>query len=101
MTLQTYLIYPVAVEDLDLHYNPSLFLYRLLPMYFFVEYSHHIGFYQMINYPLMIWWIETIIQCWEYELEIQTLMKGESCYTTHDNAEVTLRHAVVVVPVST
>ena len=28
-------------------------------------------------------------------------MKGRSCYTTHDNSEVTLCHAVVVVPVST
>ena len=26
-------------------------------------------------------------------------MKGHSCYTTLDNAEVTLRHAVAVVPV--
>ena len=34
-------------------------------------------------------------------MEIQTLMKGHSCYTTHNNAEVTLWHAVVVVPVST
>ena len=33
--------------------------------------------------------------------EIQILMKVHSCYTTRDNAEVTLRHAVVVVPVST
>ena len=34
-------------------------------------------------------------------MEIQTLMKGYSCYTTCDNSEVTLRHAVVVVLVST
>ena len=34
-------------------------------------------------------------------MEIQTLMKGRSCYTTHDNSEVTLCHAVVVAPVST
>ena len=27
-------------------------------------------------------------------------MKGHSCYTTSDNAQVTLRHVVVVVPVS-
>ena len=33
-------------------------------------------------------------------MEIKTLMKGNSCYTTSDNAEVTLQHAVVVVPVS-
>ena len=34
-------------------------------------------------------------------MEIQTLMNCCSCYTTHDNAEVTLCHAVVVGPVST
>ena len=34
-------------------------------------------------------------------MEIQTLMKGHSCYTTRDNAEVTLQHVVAVVPVST
>ena len=34
-------------------------------------------------------------------MEIQTLMKGNLCYTTRDNAEVTLRHVFVVVPVST
>ena len=28
-------------------------------------------------------------------------MKGHLCYTTRDNSEVTLQHAVVVVPVST
>ena len=28
-------------------------------------------------------------------------MKGHLCYTTRDNAQVTLQHAVVVVPVST
>ena len=33
-------------------------------------------------------------------MEIQTLMKGHLCYTTSDNAEVTLRHDVVVLPVS-
>ena len=33
-------------------------------------------------------------------MEIQTLMKGHLCYTTRDNTEVTLRHDVVVVPVS-
>ena len=30
LPLQKYLIYPVAVEDLDLHRNPSLYLYPLL-----------------------------------------------------------------------
>ena len=55
----------------------------------------------MIHYPVIIWWIETMIQCWEYEVDIQTLMKGHSCYTNRDNAEVTLWHAVAVVPVST
>ena len=34
-------------------------------------------------------------------MEIQTFMKGRSCYTTRDNSEVTSRHAFVVVPVST
>ena len=34
-------------------------------------------------------------------MEIQTFMKGHSCYTTRDNAEVTLRHVVFIVPVST
>ena len=34
-------------------------------------------------------------------MEIQTFMKGHSCYTTRDNAELILRHVVVVVPVST
>ena len=47
----------------------------------------------------MIWFIEAMIQCWEYEVEIQTLMKVRSCYTNRDNSEVTLRHAVVVEPV--
>ena len=32
---------------------------------------------------------------------MQTLMKGHLCYTTSDNTEVTSRHAVVVIPVST
>ena len=31
----------------------------------------------------------------------QTLMKGHLCYTTRDNAQVTLQHVVLVVPVST
>ena len=31
----------------------------------------------------------------------KTLMKGHSCYTDHDSAEVTLRHSIVVFPVST
>ena len=34
-------------------------------------------------------------------MKIQTLTKGHLCYTTCDNDEVTLQHAVVVVPVST
>ena len=35
-------------------------------------------------------------------MEIQTLKKGHSCYTTRDNTKVTLWNAVVViVPVST
>ena len=34
-------------------------------------------------------------------MEIQTCMKGHSCYTACDNVEVTLWHAVVVVTVST
>ena len=34
-------------------------------------------------------------------MEIKILMKGHSCYISRDNTEVTLRHAVVVVPVST
>ena len=34
-------------------------------------------------------------------MDIQTLMKGHSCYTTRDNSEVTLWHDVVIVPVST
>ena len=55
----------------------------------------------MIHYQVMIWCIETIIQCWEQEVEKQTLMKGHQCYKTPDNSEVTLRHAVVVVSVST
>ena len=101
MPLQKHSIYPVAVEDLYLHYKPSLSLYWILPMYFTVEYSSHIGLYQIIHYQVMIGWIETMVQCWEYEVEIQTLMKGHSCYTTRGNAEVTLRHFVVVVPVST
>ena len=101
LSLQTHFIYHVVVEDLDLHYKPSLSLYWLLPMQLVVEYSRQIGFYQMIHYQVMIWWIETMIQCWEQEVEIQTLMKVHVCYTTRDNAEVTLRHVVVVVPLST
>ena len=42
-----------------------------------------------------------MIQCWEKEVDIQTLMKGHLCYTIRDNAEVKLRHTFVVVPVST
>ena len=72
-----------------------------MPIIFVVEYSCQLGFYQMIHYTVMIWWIETMIQCWEYEVEIKTLMKVHLCYTTSDNDEVTLRHAVVVVPMST
>ena len=34
-------------------------------------------------------------------MKIQSFMKGCSCYTNRDNAEVTLWHAVVIVPVST
>ena len=34
-------------------------------------------------------------------MEIQTLMKGYSFYTTRDNGELTVMHAVVVVLVST
>ena len=34
-------------------------------------------------------------------MEIQTPTKGHSCYTTRYNAEVTLRHAFFVMPVST
>ena len=34
-------------------------------------------------------------------MDIQTFMKSHSCYTTRVNSEVTLRHAVVVVPLST
>ena len=33
-------------------------------------------------------------------MEIQTFMKGRLCYTTSDNAEVTLRHAVFILLVS-
>ena len=42
-----------------------------------------------------------MIQYWEYVVEIQTLTKGHLCYTNRDNAEVTLRHDVVIVLVST
>ena len=34
-------------------------------------------------------------------MEIQTLVNSSSCYTNHDNAEVSLWHDVVIVPVST
>ena len=34
-------------------------------------------------------------------MKIQTFRRARYCYTTRDNSEVTLRHAVVVVPVST
>ena len=34
-------------------------------------------------------------------MEIQTLMKGYSCYTAFDNAKLTLRQDAVVVPMST
>ena len=34
-------------------------------------------------------------------MEIQTFMKGRSCYTNRDNTEVKLWHDAVVVPVST
>ena len=34
-------------------------------------------------------------------MDIQISMKGHLCYTTHDNSEVTLWNAVVVLPVST
>ena len=101
MLLQTDSIYPVVVDDLYLHYNPSLSLYWILPVYLVVEYSHQLGFYQMIHYQVMIWWIETMIQFWEYDVEIQTLMKGHLCYTTRDGAKVTLQNDVVVVLVST
>ena len=40
-----------------------------------------------------------MIQCWEQEVEIQILMKVNSCYTTGDNSEVKLWHAVVAVTV--
>ena len=34
-------------------------------------------------------------------MEIQTFIKGRSCYTNRDNYELTLQNAVVIVPVST
>ena len=101
LPMKAHSIYPVAVEDLDLHYTPSLSLYWLLPMQLVVEYSCQLGFYQMVHYKLMIWWTETAIQCWEQEVEIQILMRVHYCYTTRNNSEVTLRHAVVVMPDST
>ena len=90
----------MVVQDLALHYQPSLSLYWLLPMQFVDEYSRQLYFYQMIHYPVMIWLTETIIQRWEQYVEIQALMKGHFCYKTCDNAEVTLWYDVVVVPVS-
>ena len=54
LLLQTHSIYPVVVEDLALHYNPSLFLYWLLLMQLVVEYLHQLGLYQMIYYQVMI-----------------------------------------------
>ena len=94
-------MYHVVVEDLALSYQPSLYMYWILPMCFVVEQSFQIGLYQMIYYPMMIWWIETMIQCWEQEVVIQTLMKIHFCYTNRDNYEVKLQHAIVVVPVET
>ena len=99
--LQTHSIYPVVVEYLYLHYQPFLSLYQLLLMYLVVEYSHQLGFYQMIHYEVKIWWIEKMVQCWEYEVEKQTLSEGHSCYTTRDNAQLILQHVVLIVPVST
>ena len=72
-----------------------------MAIYLLYEYSNQIYFYRMIHYPVMIWLIEKMIQYWEYEVDIQTSMKGCSCYTTSDNSEVTLQHDVVVVIVST
>ena len=99
--MKTHQIYPVAAEDLYLYYKLSLSLYRILPMQLVIEYSCQLGFYQMIHCQVMIWWIETMIECWEQEVQIQTLMKGNQCYTTRDNTEVKLRNAIVVVSVST
>ena len=45
--------------------------------------------------------VETMVQYWEYEVEIQTLMKDHLFYKTCDNSEVILRHAVVIVLVLT
>ena len=101
LLMKTHSIYPVAVENIEFHYKPSLSLYRLLLMQLDVKYSCQLSFYQMIRYQVMIWCIETMIKCWEQDVDIQILMKCHSCYKTRDNAEVTLRHAVVVVPVST
>ena len=56
---------------------------------------------QPCDSQIMIHWcIEKMIQYWELEVEIQTLMKGHLCYTTRDNAELTLPHAISVVSVS-
>ena len=99
--LLTHSIYPVVLEDLYLHLKPSLSMDRLLLMYFVVEYSRQLGLFQMIHYPVMIRWIDAIIQCWQYEVEIQTLIKNNSVYTTRDNAEVELHDAVSFVLVST
>ena len=65
LTLQTHSVDPLAVEDIDLHYKPSLSLYRLLLMFLVAEYSRQLIFYQIIHYQVMIWWIETVIQVWE------------------------------------
>ena len=101
LLLQSHSVYNVVVEDIYLHYNSSLSLYWMLLMQFVFEYSRQIGFYKMIHYQVMIWWIEIMIKYWELEVQIQTFMKGHFCYTNCDNAEVTLRNSVVVVPVST
>ena len=53
LTIQTHSIYHVVVEDLDLHYKPSLSMYWLLPMQFVVGYSRQFGFYHMIHYQVM------------------------------------------------
>ena len=65
LPMKTHSIYPMAVEDLDIHYKPSLSLYRLIPMYLVVEYSRQLGFYQIIHYPVIILLVDTMIQCLE------------------------------------
>ena len=79
----------------------SLSMYWILPMQLVVDYSHQLGFYQMIHHQVIIWWIEKMVKYWEQEVEKQTLMKGHSCYTTRDNAQVTLQHVIFAVLVST